>query len=241
MVEPYTAELVVRDLGLLPYAEALAFQRDLARRRQAGQVPDTLLLCQHPPVITLGRASRPEHLLASREVLARRGVQVVAIERGGDVTYHGPGQLVGYPVLDLRRYGRDLHRYLRALEETLVRTAAAFGVPARRVPGRTGAWVGDRKLASIGIHVSRWVTWHGFALNVTGESLAGFDLIVPCGLDGVRMTALEAEAARGVTVRRAAETAARILPSALLASALHPDRRSLECDDQGHDRLGGSP
>lgn len=196
---------IVIDLGRIPYAEALTLQRDLARRRQAGEVPDTLLLCEHPPVITLGRASKPEHLLASRHDLERMGVEVVAVERGGDVTYHGPGQLVGYPILDLRRHGQDLHRYLRLLEEVLIGTAAAFGVRAGRVAGKTGVWVGDRKLASIGIHVSRWVTWHGFAVNVTRESLDGFDLIVPCGLAGVTMTSLEGEAGRPVALREAAE------------------------------------
>ncbi|HEY8369316.1 MAG TPA: lipoyl(octanoyl) transferase LipB [Thermodesulfobacteriota bacterium] len=204
--------LVVRDLGRVPYAEALALQRDLARRRQAGEVPDTLLLCEHPPVVTLGRASRPEHLLASREALERRGVEVFDVERGGDVTYHGPGQLVGYPIVDLHGHGRDLHRYLRALEEVIIRTAAAFGVAAGRVAGKTGVWVGDRKLASIGIHVSRWVSWHGLAVNVTDEALPGFELIVPCGLAGVRMTTLTREAGRPVTLteaKRALEEAFR--------------------------------
>jgi lipoyl(octanoyl) transferase len=204
MVEPSTLEVV--EPGRVPYGEALALQRDLARRVAAGAAPDTLILCEHPPVVTLGRASRPAHLLLPRDELVRRGVEVVDIERGGDVTYHGPGQLVGYPVLDLRRHGQDLHRYLRALEEVLIRAAAGFGVEAVRAPGKTGVWVGDRKLASIGIHVSRWVSWHGFALNVTEESLPGFDLIVPCGLAGVRMTALELEARRPVRLAEAATT-----------------------------------
>jgi lipoyl(octanoyl) transferase len=216
MVEPSTLEVV--SLGRVPYGEALALQRDLARRVAAGAAPDTLLLCEHPPVVTLGRASRPEHLLLSGDELARRGVEVVEIERGGDVTYHGPGQLVGYPILDLRRHGRDLHRYLRALEEVLIRAAAAFGVEAGRVPGKTGVWVGDRKLASIGIHVSRWVSWHGFALNVTEESLPGFDLIVPCGLAGVRMTALELEAWRPVHPDEAATTVVEALHATFLWS-----------------------
>jgi lipoyl(octanoyl) transferase len=204
MVEPSTLEVV--EPGRVPYGEALALQRDLARRVAAGAAPDTLILCEHPPVVTLGRASRPAHLLLPRDELVRRGVEVVDTERGGDVTYHGPGQLVGYPVLDLRRHGQDLHRYLRALEEVLIRAAAGFGVEAVRAPGKTGVWVGDRKLASIGIHVSRWVSWHGFALNVTEESLPGFDLIVPCGLAGVRMTALELGAGRPVRLAEAATT-----------------------------------
>jgi lipoate-protein ligase B len=215
-------EVVAVDLGRIAYAEALALQRRLARARQLGEAPDMLLLCEHPPVVTLGRASRPQHLLAGPAELARRGVACVEVERGGDVTYHGPGQLVGYPILDLRGHGEDLHRYLRTLEAVLIGVAARFGVEAARVPGKTGVWVGHdaarpsapeagappagaaRKLASIGVHVSRWITWHGFALNVTGEALSGFDLIVPCGLSGVRMTSLEAEGGRGVSLAEAA-------------------------------------
>jgi lipoate-protein ligase B len=224
MVEPSTLERIrVVDLGRLPYGEALTLQRGLARRVAAGDAPDTLLLCEHPPVVTLGRAGRPEHLLFSRDELARRGVEVVDIERGGDVTYHGPGQLVGYPVLDLRRHGQDLHRYLRALEEVLIRSAAAFGVEAGRLPGKTGVWVADRKLASIGIHVSRWVAWHGFALNVTEECLPGFDLIVPCGLAGVRMTALGREAGRPVRLEEVVTTVVEPFYATFLPGAA-PDR-----------------
>ncbi len=214
--------VVAVDLGRIACANALSLQRRLARARQAGEVPDLLLLCEHPPVVTLGRASRPEHLLVGPDDLARRGIACLEVERGGDVTYHGPGQLVGYPILDLRGHGCDLHRYLRGLEEVLIRTAARFGVPAGRVPGKTGVWVGPgaprtgapeaggrragtvRKLASIGIHVSRWVAWHGFALNVTDAALPGFELIVPCGLAGVAMTSLTSEAGRPVSLPEAA-------------------------------------
>lgn len=196
--------VVAVDLGRITCADALSLQRRLARARQAGEVADLLLLCEHPPVVTLGRASRPEHLLADPDELARRGVACVEVERGGDVTYHGPGQLVGYPILDLRGHGRDLHGYLRKLEAVLIGAAARLGVGAGRVPGRTGVWVGPRKLASIGIHVSRWVSWHGFALNVTDAVLPGFDLIVPCGLAGVTMTTLSAEAGRPVSLPEAA-------------------------------------
>ncbi len=205
-------EVVAIDLGRIAYADALALQRRLARTRQLGLAPDTLLLCEHPPVVTLGRSSRPEHLLARPADLAARGVACVEVERGGDVTYHGPGQLVGYPVLDLRGHGQDLHRYLRTLEAALIGAAAAVGVAAVRVPGKTGVWIeGEatrgcvpRKLASIGVHVSRWVAWHGFALNVTDAALSGFDLIVPCGLAGVTMTTLSAEAGRPVSLPEAA-------------------------------------
>ena len=186
-------------LGVREYGEALALQRRLARARMAGQVPDLLLLVEHPPVITCGRGARPEHLLAAPEDLRWRGVGLFAVERGGDVTYHGPGQLVGYPILDLHGYGLDVHLHLRRIERALVEALAAAGLRAGVSPGRTGVWVGERKIASIGVHVSRWVTWHGFALNVCPD-LRGFDLIVACGLRGVQMTSLAAELGRDVAV-----------------------------------------
>ena len=161
------------------------------------------MLLEHAPVITLGRGARAEHLLLPRAELARRGVEVAACSRGGDVTWHGPGQLVGYPIVDLTPRGRDLHRYLRELEEVLIRTLAHFGVAGQRIPGKTGVWVGSAKIASIGIAVRRWVAWHGFALNLDPD-LSGFAAIVPCGLHGVRMTSLAAELGRPVP-RRAVE------------------------------------
>jgi lipoyl(octanoyl) transferase len=181
----------VIEAGLVPYADALAWQRDLAHARIEGRTGhDLLLLVEHPPVITLGRNSHAAHLLDPG------GVEVVEIERGGDVTFHGPGQLVGYPILDLRQHRPDLHWYLRALEETLIQALAVLEVPAGRNPPHTGVWTGGRKIASIGIHVKQWVTWHGFALNVTTD-LAAFERIVPCGIPGVRMTTVERERARG--------------------------------------------
>jgi lipoate-protein ligase B len=186
-------------LGVREYGEILGLQRRLARARMAGEVPDLLLLVEHPPVVTCGRGARPEHLLAAPEELRRRGVGVYEVERGGDVTYHGPGQLVGYPILDLHGYGLDVHRHLRRIERALIGALAAAGLTAGVSPGRTGVWVGDRKIASIGVHVARWVTWHGFALNVC-TALQDFDLIVPCGLHGVRMTSLAAELERAVAV-----------------------------------------
>jgi lipoate-protein ligase B len=177
----------------------LELQRRLSRARMAGRVPDLLLLVEHPPVITCGRGARPEHVLATPAELRRRGVELFAVERGGDVTYHGPGQLVGYPILDLHGYGLDVHLHLRRLERALIGALATAGIPARTWPGRTGVWVEDRKIASIGVHVARWVTWHGFALNVrTGPR--DFDPIVPCGLHGVRMTSVGAELGREVAV-----------------------------------------
>ncbi len=182
----------VHRLGLVPYLDALAIQKDLVDRRKAGEIPDQLLLLQHPPVITLGVKSRNArtHVLEAPDRLAERGIDVVDTGRGGDVTYHGPGQLVGYPILDLAPDRRDVHQYVRDLEEVLIRAAAAFGVWATRAPGLTGVWVGDTKLAAIGVRIARWVTSHGFALNV-GTNLEHFGLIVPCGLTGKGVTSLD--------------------------------------------------
>jgi lipoyl(octanoyl) transferase len=188
-----SAVLEVVGLGRMPYGEALHLQRDLAQRRLDGALrQDLLLLVEHPPVVTLGRGSRTEHLVAPREFLEARGVELYEVERGGDVTYHGPGQLVGYPIFDLRQHRQDLHWFLRALEEVLIGALAHFGVPAERNPGYTGVWTVGRKIASIGIHVRQWVTWHGFALNVLTD-LSYFDLIVPCGIPNVTMTSIQKE------------------------------------------------
>ncbi len=183
--------LEVVQAGLVPYAEALEWQRGLAQARIERRVPhDILLLLEHPPVVTLGRGSHAAHLLRPE------GVEVFDVERGGDVTFHGPGQLVGYPILDLTDYKRDLHWYLRTLEQALIDALAILGIPAERNQGNTGVWTRGRKIASIGIHVKQWVTWHGFALNVTTD-LASFDRIVPCGIPGVVMTSIEREGGRG--------------------------------------------
>jgi lipoyl(octanoyl) transferase len=177
----------------MPYAEALELQRRLAKERiEKRRKNDLLLLVEHPPVITLGRGFRPEHLRTPRALLEARGIEVHEIERGGDVTFHGPGQLVGYPIFDLAEHRPDLHWFLRRLEEALMAALGQFGIEARRREGYTGVWVQDRKIASIGIHVRQWVTWHGFALNVTTD-LSYFDLIVPCGIPGVRMTSMQRE------------------------------------------------
>jgi lipoyl(octanoyl) transferase len=194
----------------VPYRVGLEWQRELARARIAGDVrEDFVLLLEHEPVVTLGRGARGSNVMASPDVLAEAGVETVEVERGGDVTYHGPGQLVGYPILDLGRWRRDLHWYLRCLEQMLIEALHELGVRSFRYPAYTGVWVGDdsaltdadraagrvRKIASLGVHVSRWITWHGFALNVTDEPLRNFDLIVPCGIDEVRMTTLQSEGA----------------------------------------------
>jgi lipoate-protein ligase B len=186
-------ELWVANLGAVPYEEALELQRELAKERISGAIPqDLLLLLEHPPVVTMGRSAKSRNLVASKEFLESRGVELFDVERGGDVTFHGPGQLVGYPVIDLKRHKLDLHWYLRQVEEALIRTLAAYKIPAERNPGLTGVWTRGRKIASIGVHARDWVTWHGFALNVTTD-LSYFDLIIPCGIDGVTMTSIARE------------------------------------------------
>ncbi|MBX6332787.1 MAG: lipoyl(octanoyl) transferase LipB [Gemmatimonadaceae bacterium] len=190
---PDAAALWVSRLGVVPYAEALDAQRAVARSRIAGDIPeDVLLLMEHPPVVTLGRSAKAEHLTTPAAQLAARGVELFEVERGGDVTFHGPGQLVGYPIIDLKRHRRDLHWYLRQVEEVLIRALAAWSIPAERNTGYTGVWTRGRKIASIGVHARDWVTWHGFALNVTTD-LSYFDLMVPCGIDGVVMTSIARE------------------------------------------------
>jgi len=198
---------LVVELGLVGYAAACELQRRLVAARKAGAVPDVLLLCEHPHVITLGRNGRREHLQASDRVLRQMGVEFHATDRGGDITYHGPGQLVGYPILNLGTIRRDVVWYVRQLEELLIRASADFGIAAVRKPGRTGVWVdvtgaGEEKLAAIGVHISRWVTSHGFAYNVSTD-LRYFDLIVPCGIADKRPTSLERLLGRAVEIREA--------------------------------------
>jgi lipoyl(octanoyl) transferase len=188
--------LLVYDLGHRPYGEVLELQRSLCRRRISGEITDDLLLLvEHQPVVTLGRGTRPYSLPLAPAELNRRGVEVFEVERGGDVTFHGPGQLVGYPILDLRRHREDLHWYLRCLEQALIQALSRLEIGAAVCPGLTGVWTGGRKIASIGIHVKQWVTFHGFALNVTTD-LDYFDLIVPCGIRDVIMTSVSRELGR---------------------------------------------
>jgi len=174
-------ECVLRELGRVDYAAAFALQRELVAQRKEGLIADQLLLLEHPHVITLGRNGRMEHLLAGEEALSRAGISFHPTDRGGDVTYHGPGQLVGYPILDLRDWKRDVTAYVRAIEQAIIDTLADYGIAAGRIPKLTGVWVGERKIAAIGVHISRWVTSHGFALNVNTD-LSYFQYIVPCGL-----------------------------------------------------------
>lgn len=202
--------LLVVSLGVVPYAEALELQRAVARARIAGAVADdVLLLVEHPPVVTLGRSTKATSLPLSADAIRARGVEVYEVERGGDVTFHGPGQLVGYPIVDLKRQKRDLHWYLRQVEDSLILALGELGVAAGRNAGATGVWVEGRKIASIGVHARDWVTWHGFALNVTREPLGYFDLIVPCGIAGVDMTSVARETGRDVAVDEAGEATAR--------------------------------
>lgn len=184
---------VVQLPGLTDYSHAIRAQRELAGARARGELPhDMLVLLEHPRVITLGRGASESNISASSELLLSRGVEVHETERGGDVTYHGPGQLVGYPIIYLAQHKKDLHWYLRQIEEVLIQTLAGYEIPGKRVVGYTGVWVGNRKIASIGVHVTRWVTFHGFALNVTTD-LNDFDLIVPCGIEAVDMTSMQRE------------------------------------------------
>jgi lipoyl(octanoyl) transferase len=186
-------ELWTVSLGRVPYGEALELQRSIAKDRISGAIPqDVLLLLEHPPVVTLGRSSKEKHLMASPDFLASRGVELFEVERGGDVTFHGPGQLVGYPIIDLKRHRLDLHWYLRRIEQALIDTLADYNIPGERNPTFTGVWTRGKKIASIGVHARDWVTWHGFALNVTTD-LSFFDLIVPCGIPGVVMTSIARE------------------------------------------------
>jgi lipoyl(octanoyl) transferase len=191
-----TGRLLIHNLGHRAYGEVLELQRTLCRRRIEGDIiEDVLLLVEHKPVVTLGRGTRPESLPLTPGELRQRGVEVFEVERGGDVTYHGPGQLVGYPIVDLRQHREDLHWYLRRLESGLIAALDSLGIPAGANPGLTGVWTRGRKLASIGIHVKQWVTFHGFALNVTTD-LDYFDLIVPCGIKNVAMTSVAQELGR---------------------------------------------
>jgi lipoyl(octanoyl) transferase len=181
----------VRRLGLVPYADALAIQKQLVEERREGRIGDILLLVEHPHVLTLGVRGDGgrSHILAASDVLVSRGVDVHETGRGGDITYHGPGQLVGYPIIDLKPDRCDVHRYVRDLEEVLIRVAADYGLTGSRVAGLTGVWIGDEKLAAIGVRIARWITSHGFALNVTTD-LDYFNLIVPCGIADRGVTSL---------------------------------------------------
>ena len=208
------------DVGLIAHAEAWELQKRLVTARKNGAIGDVLLLCEHPHVITLGRNGKREHLLASEQVLRQKGVEFHSSDRGGDITYHGPGQLVGYPILNLAAIRKDVVWYVRMLEEVMIRATAEFGITAERVAGKTGIWVRgtasdsnasantEEKLGAIGVHISRWVTSHGFAYNVSTD-LRYFDLIVPCGITGRKATSLEKILERAVTLKQAVQPVVR--------------------------------
>ena len=220
------APMHVVQLGLVPYARGLELQRAIARARISGEIEhDVLLLLEHPPVVTLGRSAKAQHLIASPAVLAARGVELFEAERGGDVTFHGPGQLVGYPIVNLRGHRQDLHWYLRQVEAVLMDALDAIGIETERSEGRTGVWTSGRKIASIGVHARDWVTWHGFALNVSTD-LSFFELMVPCGLAGVSMTSVANELGAGAPAL--AEVAAVVAESFGTIFALAPTRSEPE-------------
>jgi lipoyl(octanoyl) transferase len=229
---------LVVNLGLVEYGAAWELQRRVVAARKAGAVPDVLLLCEHPHVITLGRNGKLTNLRASSDLLRRMGVALFETDRGGDITYHGPGQLVGYPILNLGEIRRDVAWYVRSLEEAMIRATAEFGVLARRVPGRTGVWVdvaGDgagslpeeEKLGAIGVHLSRWVTSHGFAYNVATD-LSYFDLIVPCGIADRRATSLEKLLNQSVDLRGVSSRMAAHLGELFGLELAAADRSALE-------------
>lgn len=200
-VETHTrAPLQVLDLGVEPFAQTLERQEELVRLRLLGAIPDTLILVDHPPVVTLGRAKQRGNIRLAPEELRARGIEFFEITRGGDVTYHAPGQLVGYLIFDLRQHGRDVLRFCRGMEAALIAALSDFGVTAQAIPGKAGVWVGDRKIASLGISVRRWVTFHGFALNVSMD-LDGFEVIRPCGEDPGIMTSMAVILGRRVSMQ----------------------------------------
>jgi lipoate-protein ligase B len=223
--DPFT----ILRLGRVPYGEALDLQETLLERRQRGEIEDTILLLEHPHVLTLGRRGEEANVLAGGEALAARGIEVRRVGRGGDVTYHGPGQLVGYWIVSLRRWQDDVGRFLRAIEGTLILALARLGIEGRRVPGFTGVWCpvpGGRdpeKIASIGVGIRRWTAHHGFALNVTTD-LSYFDSIIPCGLVGRRMTSMERLLGRPVPLDDAADAVAAVLPDVLGGPLLKDER-----------------
>jgi lipoyl(octanoyl) transferase len=222
-----SGKLIVQDLGRGDYAQVLALQRRLCHQRMAGEIDDDILiLVEHEPVVTLGRGTRTQSLPFPPAELERRGVGVFEVERGGDVTYHGPGQLVGYPIFDLRLHRQDLHWYLRRLEAALIGSLDQLGIQAGTNPGLTGVWTRGRKIASIGIHVKQWVTFHGFALNVSTD-LSYFDLIVPCGIPDVVMTSVAAELGRVDDGRLWDESRQAIIEGVAQAFALEPVQLSI--------------
>lgn len=224
--------LHVLRLGRVPYAKALDVQEALVSRRVAGNFPDVLLLLEHPHAYTLGRNFKPEHLLATEEYLSKAGIEVHEVDRGGSVTYHGPGQLVAYPIVSLTsdEDEADVVRYVRTLEEAIIKSVRPLGVLAQRRPGMTGVWVGESKLASIGVHVTRGVTKHGLAINVSTD-LSFFEGMVPCGLDRVEMTTLQMLLARSVSLDDLGGAIAKELGALLYRRVVETDPEKLDVLD----------
>src|SRR5437762_7591452 len=227
---PVLNKFLTVDLGLLGYTQAYALQKRVVAARKAGAVEDVLLLCEHAHVITLGRNGKLENLLASEHVLRQKGVEFHATDRGGDITYHGPGQIVGYPILNLGAIRRDVVWYVRTLEEAMIRATAEFGIAAQRVAGKTGIWVrtenSEEKLGAIGVHISRWVTSHGFAYNVSTD-LRNFDWIVPCGIADRKATSLEKLLGRSVEEKEVAPRIANYLGELLELEMKEASRKEL--------------
>ena len=221
--------LEIRRLGLVPYGEALKLQRELVEDRRAGRIPDLLVLLQHPPVITLGVKGDGgrSNVLVSTDRLAELGIDLSETGRGGDVTYHGPGQIVGYPILDLKPDRCDVHRYVRDLEEVMIRVCADYGVNAGRIAGLTGAWVGNEKIGAIGVRISRWITSHGFAFNVN-VSLDNFQLIVPCGISDHGVTSLAQGAGTELSIGDVEAHVIRHFAAVFDASMVNPTHRGTE-------------
>lgn len=215
----------LRNLGRTSYSEALELQRSHVERRKLGEIPDQLLIVEHPHTITLGRNGKMENLLAGEEVLRRAGISFHPTDRGGDITYHGPGQIVGYPIVDLREWKRDVVAYVRALEEVINGALDEFGIHAERVPGCTGVWTGGRKIAAIGVHISRWVTSHGFALNVDTD-LSYFQYIVPCGISKpvTSMAECGSNAERSVVVEALARHFARVFECEMVTADMEREK-----------------
>jgi lipoyl(octanoyl) transferase len=223
--------LLTIDLGLISYNDAYALQQRVVAARKANAIEDVLLLCEHPHVITLGRNANKSNLLASENILRQKNVELHATNRGGDITYHGPGQVVGYPILNLDKIKRDVGWYVRTLEEAMIRASADFGVTAFRVPGKTGIWVqaapAEEKLGAIGVHISRWVTSHGFAYNVATD-LRNFDLIIPCGIADRRATSLEKLLQRAVSLDEVKPRLTRHLAELISRNPISVAREELE-------------
>jgi lipoyl(octanoyl) transferase len=222
---------------LVDYAAGLALQRERIAERKAGKINDTVILLEHPHVYTLGRKARRQNVLASEQFLRSRGVEVFETDRGGDVTYHGPGQLVGYPIIDLTQHRRDIAWYMRSLEEVFIRLAEDYGVRAGRLPGATGVWVGNEKLVAMGVHISRWVTSHGFALNVNTD-LGYFEWIVPCGLSAKGVTSLSKLLGRKVEINLVTD---RVISHFGSVFNLEMRRGSYQSSVLSHQQPGGQP